>query len=148
MARKRRIQENHHNQVREDGQPQKRARKYNDEDVAFVKIYDELSNEIGEKRIRASAELVKRLFLSGPCQAEMVKNALTRLVRGMCSGRKAARVGFSIALTEVFRQVLNEETVITDFHAIDLLHLIHSTTQSEKSSGQVNYHIRYLLTVF
>jgi DNA polymerase phi len=42
---------------------------------------------------------------------EQIRKALQRLFRGLCSSRKAARVGFSIALTEVLAQVFSKEGV-------------------------------------
>lgn len=79
--------------------PQKRRREYSEQDVNLAKIYDDLASEVKEVRIQAAASLVQ---ISSETDAPVDK-ILQRLIRGLCSGRKAARSGFSVALTEVLR---------------------------------------------
>ena len=138
MARKRRVVENIKDEEPADCRPIKKARTYTVEDAKFAKMYDDLSNEVGEQRIKASAELVKKLFDSNPLQKDRVDEALKRLIRGLCSGRKAARLGFSVALTEVLRQIL-----VNDFHGLNykpagIFGLINAITQFDgNATGQV-----------
>ncbi len=71
-----------------------------------MELYDELtSNEEGH-RIGAAEELVKKIVegkRSGNVEnGTELTYALSRLVKGLSSGRQSARLGFSIALTEVY----------------------------------------------
>ena len=116
----------------------KRAKTYNEEDAVFARIYDDLANEVGEKRVKASARLVRKLFDGGHAQRDAVNTALARLIRGLCSGRKAARLGFSVAFTEVLRQMFDENAQGIDISPQAVIKLVHSITQADKSlSGQV-----------
>ena len=70
-----------------------------------MELYDALvSNEEG-CRIAAVEELVKKIVegkKSGNAEnGTELTYALNRLVKGLGSGRESARLGFSIALTEV-----------------------------------------------
>jgi DNA polymerase phi len=83
----------------------KRRREPFNVDVKQVEIYEDLANEKDEVRIKAAHELVSRFTPESKPTEDQVRKALQRLFRGLCSGRKAARIGFSIALTEVLAQV-------------------------------------------
>ncbi|KAL1966912.1 hypothetical protein VTN77DRAFT_3656 [Rasamsonia byssochlamydoides] len=87
------------------GLSKKRRREPYNVDVKLVEIYEDLANEKDEIRLKAAQELVSRFTPESNPTVEQVQKALQRLFRGLCSGRKAARVGFSIALTEVLAQV-------------------------------------------
>ena len=138
MTRKRLPGEDTKDEERANGRPAKRARKYNEEDVTFARIYEDLSNEISEKRIKASAKLVRKLFEDESPQEHFVNAALGRLVRGLCSGRKAARLGFSVAFTEVLRQIFDRNAQGLDGKAEAVVKLIKSITQADRSLfGQV-----------
>lgn len=138
MARKRHATDSIKDEVSANHRPVKKARNYTEEDAKLAKIYDNLSNEVGEKRIRASAELVKKLFDSNHPQKDHTDEALKRLIRGLCSGRKAARLGFSVALTEVLRQILVNRAHGLQYKAADIFKLINSITKFDRNlSGQV-----------
>ncbi|KAK5149558.1 hypothetical protein LTR04_007019 [Oleoguttula sp. CCFEE 6159] len=81
----------------------KRQRKYTDEDAKLASIYDNLADEAEETRKKAAKDLLLTLSPSQNPSRDVIKKALTRLIRGLCSGRKAARPGFFIALTEALR---------------------------------------------
>ncbi|KAI7972424.1 hypothetical protein EIK77_008887 [Talaromyces pinophilus] len=83
----------------------KRRREPFNVDVKQVEIYEDLANEKDEVRLKAAHELVSRFTPESKPTEDQVRKALQRLFRGLCSGRKAARIGFSIALTEVLAQV-------------------------------------------
>ena len=71
-----------------------------------MELYDELASNEEGRRIKAAEELVKKI-ISGH-QSGNAENgveltyALNRLIKGLGSGRESARLGFSIALTEVY----------------------------------------------
>jgi len=70
-----------------------------------MELYNELASNDHQQRITAAEELVKKV-VNGVKSGDAEKGtdltyALNRLVRGLSSGRESARIGFSIALTEV-----------------------------------------------
>lgn len=85
----------------------KRRREPADVDVKLVEIYEDLASENDEIRLKAAQALVSRFTPDKSPTDEQVDKALRRLFRGLCSGRKAARIGFSIALTEILTQVFS-----------------------------------------
>ncbi|RAL17601.1 DNA-directed DNA polymerase POL5 [Aspergillus homomorphus CBS 101889] len=83
----------------------KRRREAFNVDIKQVEIYEDLANEKDEIRLKAAQALVSQFTPDKSPTEEQVRKALQRLFRGLCSSRKAARVGFSIALTEILAQV-------------------------------------------
>ncbi|OJK00955.1 hypothetical protein ASPACDRAFT_51746 [Aspergillus aculeatus ATCC 16872] len=83
----------------------KRRREPVSVDRKQIEIYEDLASETDAVRLKAAAALVAQFTPDQNPAAEAVDRALARLFRGLCSSRKAARVGFSIALTEVLVQV-------------------------------------------
>ncbi|GAB7351533.1 hypothetical protein MBLNU459_g2171t1 [Dothideomycetes sp. NU459] len=78
----------------------KRRIEYTEADAKLASLYNELSEDVKALRLKAAAELIRTLSESDGAQ---IDRALTRLIRGLCSNRKSARSGFSVALTEVLR---------------------------------------------
>ncbi|KAI4093377.1 MAG: hypothetical protein LQ344_002965 [Seirophora lacunosa] len=70
----------------------------------LVEIYDDLANEKESIRIKAAHALLTKLSSDNHAPPEQLVEALQRLIRGLCSNRKAARIGFSVALTELLSQ--------------------------------------------
>ncbi|KAF2722354.1 hypothetical protein K431DRAFT_222401 [Polychaeton citri CBS 116435] len=81
----------------------KRRLQYSDADAQLASIYNNLADDVHEVRLKAAGELIRNLSSKDDDQRTRLDTALTRLVKGLCSGRKAARLGFSIALSEVLR---------------------------------------------
>ncbi|KAK0291633.1 DNA-directed DNA polymerase [Friedmanniomyces endolithicus] len=71
--------------------------------TALAQAYNDLADEIPSVRLRGAGDICKYLTTESPDQAHRTDAALDRLVKGLCSGRKAARLGFSVALSEVLR---------------------------------------------
>jgi hypothetical protein len=73
-----------------------------------MELYEQLASNDEEERIKAAKQLVRRVVEGGKSgQVEKgvdSEYALNRLVKGLSSGRESARLGFSIALTEVSSQ--------------------------------------------
>lgn len=74
-------------------------------DLELVKVYEELAQDEEDVRLRAAHNLVSKIFKPGVTSDDQTRAILTRLFRGACSGRKAARLGFSVALTELLSQL-------------------------------------------
>ncbi|KAL2369832.1 hypothetical protein RJ035_007273 [Blastomyces gilchristii] len=85
----------------------KRRREPVNVDVKLVEIYEDLANENDEIRLKAAQRLVSRFTPDQKPTDEQIEKTLQRLFRGLCSGRKAARIGFSIALTETLSQLFS-----------------------------------------
>lgn len=117
----------------------KRRIEYSETDAKLASIYSDLSEDVKAVRLKAAAELIRTLSGSDAAQ---IDRALTRLVRGLCSNRKSARSGFSVALTEVLRLTLNKQN---DSDGVDLslsgiIERIVSICNAEgKSTKQVSY---------
>lgn len=117
----------------------KRRVGYSDEDAQLAKTYNDLADEVPAVRLKAAGNLLKGLSVKSPRQVGSIDEALTRLVRGLCSGRKAARLGFSVALSEVLRLAFE----LGYEHAVEALRLeavtnklLHLTEPEGKVSGQ------------
>jgi DNA polymerase phi len=87
-----------------DAGAQKRRRQYSKQDQKLAKIYNELADERNDVRIKAAKDFVTEFAANKNPDGEGLEKAFTRLIRGLCSGRKAARFGFFIALSELLRQ--------------------------------------------
>ncbi|KAL4911089.1 hypothetical protein BDW74DRAFT_164726 [Aspergillus multicolor] len=83
----------------------KRRREPVNVNTKLVEIYEDLASENDEVRLKAAQALVSQFTPDKNPADEDIQKALQRLFRGLCSSRKAARIGFSIALTEVLSQV-------------------------------------------
>lgn len=68
-------------------------------------LYDDLASNDESTRIKAAESLVNKILegvkSGNPEKGTDLTYALNRLVKGLSSGRESARLGFSIALTEV-----------------------------------------------
>jgi DNA polymerase phi len=116
----------------------KRPREVTAPDTRLIEIYDDLANEDEEIRLKAAHALLSQ-FSSKDTTIEQRKTILKRLFRGLCSGRKAARLGFSIALTEFLSQVFLPYIDDQKINASEIIDLLESQTAVEGStSGQVS----------
>jgi DNA polymerase phi len=85
----------------------KRRLDYSQADAQLAKIYNDLADDVQAVRIKAAGEVIRNLSANSDLQVERIEKAIARLIKGLCSGRKAARLGFSIALSEVLRLALD-----------------------------------------
>ncbi len=92
---------------------QKRLKRTKD-DIDLAALYEELADEVQDVRIKAAARLLKSITQDPDEFEEKLDSAEKRLTRGLCSGRKAARLGFSIALAEVLRRKFNRSSGTAD----------------------------------
>lgn len=76
-------------------------------DTQLVEIYEDLANVEEEIRLKAAQTLLLKIAPEAGLASEQLQEILRRLFRGLCSGRKAARLGFSVALTEFLIQQLS-----------------------------------------
>ncbi|KAL4960390.1 DNA-directed DNA polymerase POL5 [Aspergillus stella-maris] len=92
----------------------KRRREPINVNTKLVEIYEDLASENDEIRLKAAQALVSQFTPDKTPTDEEVQKTLSRLFRGLCSSRKAARIGFSIALTEVLAQVFGKREAPLD----------------------------------
>ncbi|CAF9926083.1 MAG: DNA-directed DNA polymerase [Alectoria fallacina] len=79
----------------------KRRREQPAIDVQLVEIYEDLANVDEYIRLKAAQALLTNFVADGKSTGEQLNEIVRRLLRGLCSGRKAARLGFSVVLTEL-----------------------------------------------
>lgn len=117
----------------------KRRREGFNVDVKLVELYEDLASEKDEIRLKAAQGLVSEFTPDKNPADEQIQKVLRRLFRGLCSSRKAARIGFSIALTEILTQVFSTPRETSRFGFSDALSLWENQSNSTGSeSGQVS----------
>ncbi|KAL8829756.1 MAG: hypothetical protein Q9191_001825 [Dirinaria sp. TL-2023a] len=116
----------------------KRRRDQTTIDGQLVEIYEDLAHEDENVRLKAAQNLLLKLASEqDPPRTQHTTNVLTRLIRGLCSGRKAARLGFSVALIELLAQ--SQDKAKSDAYAhIDVQDVIVALIQHSTASGNVS----------
>ncbi|KAH1509618.1 hypothetical protein KXX06_007091 [Aspergillus fumigatus] len=112
-------------------------------DTKLVEIYEDLANEKDEIRLKAAQALVSQFTPDKKPTDEQMRKALQRLFRGLCSSRKAARIGFSIALTEILAQIFaaqREESEITIPAVVGIWEAQSNASGSETGQEQRDHH--------
>jgi len=110
----------------------KRRLEYSEADKQLAQLYNDLSDEVKTIRIKAAAGLVRTLKDVEP--ARLVE-AITRLVRGLCSSRKASRSGFFVALIEVLSLSKGLDNSPSDLSPQSLISKIELLTEPENTSN-------------
>lgn len=113
-----------------------RRLKYTEADKEMAEIFRGLGDEIPSVRLEATRNLLNKLFAKSPDQSQRLGNAITRLIKGVCSGAKAARPGFSIALIEVLRLARKVDAKTTVVEVVDKA--IALTNPEGRQSGEEN----------
>lgn len=110
-------------------------------DTQLVEIYEDLANESEEIRLKAAGSLLSKVSSENPLSKDGLLEYLTRLIRGLCSSRKAARLGFSVALTELLVQILGrpQKEVPSQLGVEEFIDLLKNlTVAAGKVSGNVS----------
>ncbi|KAJ5123637.1 hypothetical protein N7448_009734 [Penicillium atrosanguineum] len=121
----------------------KRRREHYNVDTKLVEIYEDLASEKDEIRLKAAQGLVSQFTPDKEPSDDQIKKVLLRLVRGLCSPRKAARIGFSIALTEVLTQIFSvkrEDSDITIENVLSLWERQTNAAGGETGQEQRDHH--------
>ncbi|EED22061.1 DNA polymerase V, putative [Talaromyces stipitatus ATCC 10500] len=124
--------------------PKKRRRESYNVDVKQVEIYEDLASMKDEVRLKAAQELVSRFTPESKPTEDQVRKALQRLFRGLCSGRKAARIGFSVALTEVLSQVFASKQSVSGIGVSEAIRIFSTATDpsgSEPGQERKDYYL-------
>jgi DNA polymerase phi len=118
----------------------KRRREQPAVDTQLIEIYEDLTNVDEKVRLKACRNLLVNFVPEGTANGDQLNEILRRLFRGLCSGRKAARLGFSVALTEFLTRLLGSKGQnVPGFQGIpDLIDTLQNQTHiSGNVSGQV-----------
>ena len=124
-----------------NAEPRKRLKQYTDAHAKLADIFNRLADEVQTEREGATKELTALLSTNDTDQAQKI---LVRLARGLCSGRKAARFGFAVALTHILEQLYRQgkaSAVAGEISVSQVIDLIRDNTQPPegKISGQVSF---------
>lgn len=119
--------------------PSKRRRQ---EDVQLAKLYEELSAESDETRLEAAKQIIVSFSPENKPDAQAVEKALNRLVRGLCSARKAARFGYCVTLTELLRLFFGQRDAPIEGLKISIDGLIDLVVEKTKVEGNVPGKVR------
>ena len=125
----------------------KRRRDITTPDAQLVEVYEDLANEDQDIRLRAAHTLLSKFASSEPGSPQKIQTIVRRLFRGLCSSRKAARLGFSVALTEFLAQIFSYPEKQIGLSRGEALEILDKQTVSDGSTtGQV-CDLMYGLTV-
>jgi DNA polymerase phi len=117
--------------------PPKRRRQINEEHLKLSKLYEDLTAESDEVRFEAAKQLIVKFSPENKPAAKDVEAALNRLIKGLCSQRKAARVGFSLTLTELLRQLFGQTDNAVEGLDLDVAAIIKMVDEKTEIEGNV-----------
>ena len=118
----------------------KRRREQPAVDIQLVEIYEDLANVDENIRLKAARALLTNFVASEKSTGEQLNEIVRRLLRGLCSGRKAARLGFSVVLTELLNELLGQggKSVAGVQSIAELVETLKEQSQASSNiSGQV-----------
>jgi DNA polymerase phi len=121
---------------------QKKRRAFTEQDQKLAKLYNDLADNSNEVRLNAATELLLELSPAKEPNPDVIDKVLRRLLRGLCSGRKAARYGFFIALTELLRQLFSVDSKYHGEGMPQLNGLLLMVDETTKSDGQASGQVR------
>ena len=115
----------------------KRRREQPAVNVQLVEIYEDLASVDEDVRLKAAQTLLTNFVADGKSTGEQLNEIVRRLLRGLCSGRKAARLGFSVVLTELLAELLGpSRRDVAGFQNIS--ELIETLKAQSQASGNVS----------
>jgi DNA polymerase phi len=120
-----------------DETPAKRRRQSNTDQVKLSKLYADLAAEEDDVRLEAAKQIIVKFSPENQPAAKDVEDALVRLIKGLCSQRKAARVGFSLTLTELLRQLFAAKQDVIEGLKLDAASVIKMVEEKTKAKGNV-----------
>ncbi|KAL8699441.1 MAG: hypothetical protein Q9201_006006 [Fulgogasparrea decipioides] len=115
----------------------KRRREPSSIDTQLVEIYEDLANDSEDIRLKAAHALLSKFSVDNGQSSEQLSEVVRRLIRGLCSGRKAARIGFSVALTEFLAQRWGQGQP-EDVQSTQIQELIDVLVKQTETSGNVS----------
>ncbi|KAF2661662.1 hypothetical protein K491DRAFT_673607 [Lophiostoma macrostomum CBS 122681] len=104
----------------------------------LAKLYNDLAAESEDIRLEAARQIVLKLSPENSPSAEAVETALSRLILGLCSRNKAARLGFFVTLTELLHQLYAHPKGSIDGFSLTLHDVVHLVEEKTKVKGNVS----------
>ncbi|KKY23009.1 putative dna polymerase [Phaeomoniella chlamydospora] len=130
------------------GASKKRKRDGDEATLSLVEVYNNLADEDEITRLRAAQSLLEKFSDPEAATSDQVSTALRRLIRGLCSNRKAARIGFSIALTEFLSQIFDFTQAQRGFDASQAVEFLKSQTAPSESVSKQDERDHYFGRLF
>jgi DNA polymerase phi len=121
---------------------QKRQRQFTELDEKFAQIYEKLADDSSDVRLAAAKDLLAELSSEESSNSETLEKVLKRLIRGLCSGRKSARYGFFVALTELLRQKFGNDSSDGASTSSSIKELLSTIVSLTKTGGKVASQVR------
>ena len=118
----------------------KRSREHSGNDAELIEIYEDLAHVSEDIRLKAAKFLIQKVSSAGSDFSQHLSRVLERLFRGLCSSRKAARLGFSVALTELLS--LHFAPTKTGAQSPDMNEVMDIFEQQTKTGGDVSRTVR------
>ncbi|KJX96501.1 DNA polymerase V like protein [Zymoseptoria brevis] len=112
-----------------------RKRKVSEADAELSEIFNGLRDELPTVRTEATLNLMRKLAVKTPDQTQKINNAITRLIKGVCSSSKGARLGFSLALSEVLRLARKGEAKLSVGQMVEK---VEALTRPSERDGKVS----------
>lgn len=125
--------------------PLKRKREV---DVELVKVYEDLADEQENVRLAAAHTLLSQVYKPRETSGVQIKAILTRLFRGLCSSRKSARLGFSVALTELLTQIAAPLDRLDRLPTSDVIDILEAQSAPETGTSRQDERDHYIGRVF
>ena len=125
----------------------KRRREQPSIDTQLVEFYEDLASEDDQVRLRAAISLLATTSIDCRPSSEHLEKVLQRLMRGICSGRKAARLGFSVALTEFLAQQWSSGAEHVDGFNWGVSGVIQLLEDQTRVSGSISGQVGHMHTV-
>lgn len=125
-----------------DEAPVKRRRQLNEDHLKLSKLYEDLAAESDDVRFEAAKQLIVKFSPDANPNAKDVETTLGRLIKGLCSQRKAARVGFSLTLTELLREIFGSGKNAIEGLDLDVTAIIKLVEEKTKVEGNVPGRVR------
>jgi DNA polymerase phi len=105
-----------------------------------VQLYDFLSSEDVTERLNAASAIVSGLLGGdGVEQSTLQRHLERRLFRGLASGRKGARLGFGVAITEILGQLFGgQQLADTKYHGLTFHKVLGVLVAKTKPDGDLS----------
>ena len=129
----------HQEEADAPGGPPRQKRQFTEKDRKRASVFEQLADDKHGTRIQAAKTLIEEFAPSNSPEVEKLKNVIIRLVNGLCSGRKSARAGYFIALSELLRQTASSNELFEQVTGglEELLKLINRLTKPDRNAPQV-----------
>lgn len=125
-----------------DEAPTKRRRQVNEEHLKLSKLYEDLAAESDDVQFEAAKQIIIKFSPDSRPNPRELESALGRLMKGLCSQRKAARVGFSLTLTELLREIFVSRKGKIEGFDLDVADIIQLVEEKTKVEGNVPGRVR------